>query len=350
MANTEQSAGSNVTPPRHAWGMADIDGSIAAVAREQHGAFSRRQATQAGATKFVIGRRIAKREWLDLKENVFADAAARMTWRLRVMAATLAGPGGVASHRTCAALFRVPGFAENRIEVTRLYGQRPTSSHGVVHRTRWLPPWHLTKVDGITVTTPARMLFDLAAVVSFERLERAVDNALAMSLVTIEALHDMLVEMAERGRTGIGPMRRILAKRLPGYVPNESDLERDFEELLERAGETLPRRQVDVGGEKWIGRVDYRDDDSPVVWEIDGRTHHQQLLDAERDDQRRTELTAAGLVVVQFKRHQIKNQPDWVIGIVRQMRARYSVYARGEKTRPVVSRNAKPRRSRPAPT
>jgi very-short-patch-repair endonuclease len=329
--------------------MPDVDGSIAAVARAQHGAFSRQQAVQAGATEFIIGRRLAKGQWLDLTEKVYASAAARMTWRLRVMAATLAGPGGVGSHRTCAALVRLPGFAENRIEVTRLIGERSTSTHGTVHRTRWLPPWHVTILDGITVTTVARMLFDLAAVVSFPRLERAADNALAMRLVTIEDLHDMLVEMAERGRTGIGPMRRILAKRLPGYTPNESELEADFEQLLEQAGEPIPRRQVDVGGEKWIGRVDYRDDNSPVVWEIDGRTHHQQLLDAERDAQRRTELTAAGLIPVEFKRHQIKNQPDWVVGIVRQMRARYSVDARPMKTPAPVARKVK-RRSRPAPT
>ena len=324
--------------------MAHVDRCIAEVAREQHGAFTRRQAVLAGGTKFIIGRRVAKREWLDLTEDVFAYAAAHMTWRLRVMAATLAGPGGVASHRTCAALFRLPGFAENRIEVTRMIGERSTSSHGLVHRTRWLPPWHLMKLDGITVTRPARMLFDLAAVVSFERLERAVDNALAMGLVTIEALHDMLVEMAERGRTGIGPMRRILAKRSPGYVPNESELEADFERLLEAAGEPIPTRQVDLGGEQWIGRADYRDAGTPLVWEIDGRTHHQQLLDAERDAKRRTELTAAGLIVVEVKRHQIKNQPEWVIGMVRKMRARYSVDATGEKTRPPVPRNATKRR------
>jgi very-short-patch-repair endonuclease len=329
--------------------MPDVDRAIAEVAQTQHGAFSRRQAVAAGATKFVIGRRVAKRTWLDLTEDVFANAAARSTWRLHVMAATLAGPGGVASHRTCAALRRVPGFAENRIEVTRTIGERSTSTHGVVHRTRWLPPWHITKIDGIPVTTSARMLFDLAAVVSFERLERAVDNALVMRIVSLDELHDMLVELAERGRTGIGPMRRILAKRSPGYIPNESELEADFERLLEQAGERIPRRQVDVGGETWVGRVDYRDAGSPVVWEIDGRTHHQQLLDAERDDKRRTELTAAGLVPVRFKRHQIKNQPEWVIGIVRQMRARYSVYATGEKTRPVVSRNAKAPRTRRKP-
>ena len=304
---------------------------------------------QAGATEFIIGRRLAKGHWRDLREKVYASAAARVTWRLRVMAATLAGPGGVASHRTCAALVRLPGFAENRIEVTRLIGDKSTSTHGVVHRTRWLPPWHVTVIDGITVTTVARMLFDLAAVVSFPRLERAVDNALAMRLVTVEQLHDMLVEMAERGRTGIGPMRRILAKRLPGYVPNESELEADFEHLLERAGEPIPRRQVDVGGEKWIGRVDYRDDDSPVIWEIDGRTHHQQLLDAERDAKRRVELSAAGLIPVEFKRHQIKNQPEWVVGIVRQMRARYSVDTSPNKPSAPVARNAK-RRSRTEPT
>jgi very-short-patch-repair endonuclease len=307
-----------------------IDTTIATLADPQHGAFARRQAEAAGATNRQMRSRVAKGSWRDLGEDVLLVAGAHRTWRLAVSIAVLAGGGGVASHRTAAAMWRLPGFAENHIEITRQIDGCSTSRHAKVHRSRWLPDEHMRWVDGIRVTTIERTLFDLAAVVSFDRLDNAVENALKMRLTTVEKLESMLLEMALRGRPGVRPMRRARVKRGPGYIPSESELEREWEALLAKAGERIPRRQVDVGGEHWIGRVDYRDDGSPIVWEIDGRTHHQQLLDSARDARRRVELTAAGLVPVTFTTDQIRNDPDWVIGMVREMRRRHSV----ERQRP----------------
>lgn len=305
--------------------MEAIDRAIATIADPQHGAFARRQAEAAGATTRQMRRRVVNGSWTDLGEEVLLVAGAHKTWRLRVSVATLAGTGGVASHRTAAAMRHVPGFAENHIEITRQIDGKSASRHAKVHRSRWLPDDHVTVIDGIRVTTMARTLFDLAAVVSFDRLDNAVDNALKVRLTTVDELEAMLLEMALRGRPGVRQMRRALVKRGPGYIPSESELEREWERLLERAGEPVPRRQVDIGGEQWIGRVDYRDDSSPVVWEIDGRTHHQQLLDSARDTRRRTELTAAGLIPITFTTEQIRKDPEWVVDVVRKMRRRYSV-------------------------
>lgn len=200
--------------------MIDIDRAVATIAGPQHGVLAQKQARAAGASAFQIRRRIASGRWEDLGEDVIGLPGAHKTWRRRVSAATLAGSGGVAAYRTAAAIYGIPGFAENRLEILRQNTACPVSKLCVVHRSRWLPDWHVTTIDGIRVTTVARTLFDLAAVVSFPRLRRAVNNALAMKLVTREQLELMLLEMAERGRSGIGPMRRVLAKLGPGKMPS----------------------------------------------------------------------------------------------------------------------------------
>ncbi|MEY2476780.1 MAG: hypothetical protein QOG87_2095 [Actinomycetota bacterium] len=264
------------------------------------------------------------------------------TWRQGVSAATHAGPGGVAGYRTAAALFRVPGFAENRLETVRQVNARPVSRLSVVHRTRWLPPWHVTTIDGVRVTTIARTLFDLGAVVSFPRLRRAVNNALAMRLVTYEQLDAMLQEMAERGRSGTRPMRAVLAKLGPGTMPSESALEIEFEEFLEAHNEPLPTRQANVGGDHWIGRTDFRDEGTPILFELDGRTYHQQELDREADAVRDAELSAAGFALLRIPRRLLKERPEWVLARIRELRRRHSVYANAQVPTAAVTRNAKP--------
>jgi hypothetical protein len=331
-------------------GMNDLERAITEIGERQHGVLAQHQAKAAGMSAFQIRRRLANRHWDDLGEEVVGLPGAPRTWRRAVAASTLAGPGGHAGYRTAMALYHVPGFAENRLEVVRRVNASPTSKLSTVHRTRWLPPWHVTPIDGIPVTTVARTLFDLAAVVSYPRLRRAVNSALAMRIVTQQQLEEMLQEMAERGRSGIRPMRRVLAKLGPGKMPSESALEIEFEEFLEAHDEPLPTRQANVGGEHWVGRADFRDEGTPVLMELDGRTYHQQELDREYDEERDAELAAAGFALLRIPRRLLKERPEWVLAKVRELRRRHSVYANARVPTAGVTRNAKPGRRSPAPT
>src|SRR5919106_1359622 len=94
-----------------------------------------------------------------------------------------------------------------------------------------LPPAHVTVVDGIPCTTVARTLFDLAASEKWERrVERAMDNALAMRLVTVATLDDLV--RRSKGRKGVVRMRKLLETRQAEYVPPASELEARFFELV----------------------------------------------------------------------------------------------------------------------
>src|SRR5690606_25206503 len=131
-----------------------------------------------------------------------------------------------------------------------------------------LPEHHVLVLDGVPTVTPARALFDVAGTQRrgaelewwVDRMARMVDSAWAMRLVSGRSLHAMFRELAQRGRPGIRVMRQVLEPRGLDYVPPASALESRVEQILARAGEPPLRRQVDTGdGDRWIGRVDFRD-------------------------------------------------------------------------------------------
>ena len=77
---------------------------LAAIARRQHGSWSRRQALACGFSDKMIRTRIRRGEWLQLDTAVYAHVASLPTWQRSVMAAVLAEPWAAASHRTAAVL------------------------------------------------------------------------------------------------------------------------------------------------------------------------------------------------------------------------------------------------------
>ena len=126
----------------------------------------------------------------------------------------------------------------------------------------------------------------------------------------------MLPELAERGRNGITAMREILAARPLGYIAPASGLEARVIQLLEEAGIRV-RRQVDVGGDDWIGRVDLLVEGTNLVIEVDSARYHSALLDRERDARRDTELAAIGLCVVRIAEQDVWHAPAEVVRTVR---------------------------------
>ncbi len=285
------------------------------IAEEQHGVAARLQCRAFGLEWEALFRR---GEWERLSPRVIRLVGAPRTPKSDVMAAVLdAGTGAVASHQTAAVLWGFPGFEPGKPDVTRPYGvERFRPTLGRLHRTRLLLPHHVTSVDGIPVTTVPRTLFDLAAVLHPARTERALDNAIAASPGLLAALHRMLPELAERGRTGIRLMRDLLADRPASYVPPASGLEARLIHMLDEAG-IATRRQVDIGGDGWIGRVDVLVVGTNLVIEADSARFHTSRLDRERDARRDADLRAAGYEVLRVTEEDVWHRPADVLRRVR---------------------------------
>jgi hypothetical protein len=180
-------------------------------------------------------------------------------------------------------------------------------------------------LEDIPTLVPERALFTIAGSLRrgaerewfVRRMERMVDNAWSARLVSGKTLHAMLDEVAQRGRPGIRVMRQVLAARGLDYVPPASNLEARAIRILEEGGITTMRRQVDVGDESgWIGRVDLRDQEVPLVVEVQSERFHSSLIDVQLDRHRIDRLRRAGFVVVEVTEFQVWHRPRELLAAV----------------------------------
>jgi hypothetical protein len=296
-----------------------MDRAVGKLAERQHGVLLRAQVLDLGFTPDAIQHRLATGRWELVRAGVYRLPGTPRSWEQQLLAVVLgAGAGAVVSHRTAAALWGLAGFRrEERFDVTIPRGRRARHPSGRIHRSLHLPPAHTGHLQSIPVTRPARTLVDLAGVVPAGRTERAIDNALAMGLVTTRELHAVTAELARPGRPGIALLRRLLDERGTGYVAPASELEARYLALTRSAGLPDPVRQHDIGDDTdWLGRTDYSYPPVLVLVELDSRRHHLSKLDFEADRARDNRRVAAGWRPLRFTWRMVTGTPEAVIDLL----------------------------------
>src|SRR4051794_13556481 len=203
-------------------------------AERQHSLVTRQQGValvgRAAFDREVRGRRLQR-----AGPSVFRVPGSVPTWHQDLLCAVWSQPAGaVASHRSAAALWRLPGFPPGPIEVLRTRSGGHRSGAMVLRQTSFLPPHHVTETAAIPTTSAERTVLDLCGLVHPERAERIVDHVVAVKLSTLPALAVVLAECAASGRPGITVLRHLLAERGDHYVPPESELERLVLAVLRR--------------------------------------------------------------------------------------------------------------------
>lgn len=120
------------------------------------------------------------------------------------------------------------------------------------------------------MTTPQRMLVDLAAVVDRETVTRAVEQCVVSRLLSIATIRTELERLPARGRRGVAPMRKVLADWPLGDTRPDSILDVIFGRLCRATGLPVARFQNDVtvGGRPC--RLDAAYPDVMLAIEVDG--------------------------------------------------------------------------------
>lgn len=289
------------------------------LAAGQHG-LVRRADARAVFSRKALSRRLARGDWVADGPRVLRRSGAPDTPALRAMRAVLdAGPGAYLSHGTAAAWWGLPGFDLLRPHVTRPrnisglavgFGQR-------LHEVLALGTDQVTVLDGVPVVRPERLSFELMASVHPMRAERAVETAWSKGLVSGASLRHVFRQLEGQGRAGTVRMRDFLERHADDWVPPASGLEARFKRLTEEHRLGSFRRQVDLGAERWVGRVDFLRDDMPLVVEVQSERYHAALLDRVHDAARRAALEAAGFVVVEVWDTAVWHDRHGVVAAVR---------------------------------
>jgi hypothetical protein len=292
---------------------------VAAVARRQHGAFSRRQALAAGFTATMITQRLASAAWLRLASGVYALASHPFSWERQAMAATLSVPKAVLSGPSAAALHDIEGFRKGRLEVTVPPGRNVRNRLAVVRRSTLI---EATTVEAIPTLTLVDTLLSLAGRVPEFALERAVDAVLARRPALLGRLEDRFVAFAGGHRRGTAAMRKVLAVRSGGDVPPTSELERHLRFMLEAPG--LPPFGYEVVMPWWSGgsgRVDAYSAACCLIVEADGRAWHTRERDFASDRRRDNLAVANGHAVLRFTWHDLVDDVEGSRTLVRAVAA-----------------------------
>lgn len=298
----------------------ELDRRIDAIARRQGGAFNLDQLRTAGGDDDAALHRISIGRWVRLAPAVLAVASYPGTFERQCWAAVLGEPAAALGGLTAAHVRGFHGFNPGRPEIVVPPNGNARSPIATVHR--YESP-AVSTVRGLSVTTPAQTLFDVAPRISVQRLERVVDDELLRGRLTVEALDERLSFYAQTRRAGLPIMRSIVAdRRAEGPTPSVSELERRGDRILRR----LRGRPAIVAeaGFSWLdggtARVDRYLPDCGIIVEFDGRRWHARVRDFDKDRWRDNEAAAAGLVVLRFTWTHIISRPREVLAIIEDTR------------------------------
>jgi very-short-patch-repair endonuclease len=288
-----------------------IDAEIARLATRQHGVVGRSQLVALGLSLDAIDHRVEQRRLLRLHRGVYAVGHRRLARGGAWMAAVLAaGQGAVLSHRSAGALWGVREWRGQDVEVT--VPRRRRKRAGLVVHEAQLPADETTTHDGIPVTTPARTLLDLAALLDEHALARAAERAEALRLTSPTSLADLVARYPRR--PGTPNVRRLLDQHRIVPTTTRSALERRFLTLLD--AENLPRPLVNQRHDHV--EPDFRWTDHRLIVEVDGFETHGTRQAFERDRARDRRLLAEGWRVARITQRQLDDHPK---RLARELRA-----------------------------
>ena len=295
------------------------DDDLLRLAEHQYGVVSATQLRELGLGPNAFARRAGGTQWEALSDEVLRRTGVPSGRGLTAMAAVLdAGVGAVLSHSSAASWWGVPGCLLEPVHVARdSYSTRRPRLPMALHTVRHLPPEWTTALDEVPIVRPELLAMQLFAQHRYERAERYVDHLWSMRLLSGSSIDRLLTAHGQRGRNGIGGLRRYRDERPGVYVPPASALEGRAIRILGDAGIPM-RAQVDVGADQWVGRVDLLHHEEPLVAEVQSDRFHRSLTSAQDDLIRRERLEQAGWVVVELWEHEVWFRPQDVVEKVRR--------------------------------
>lgn len=275
---------------------------IGQLADGQHGVVARRQLRSAGLTREEIAHRIRTGRLRCLYRGVYAVGHRVLSAEARWLAAVFAaGKSAVLSHRSAAALWGIRQSSSSRVDITIPSSRR--SRPGIRFHVTRLPADETASLAAIPVTSVPRTLMDLAAVLDYRSVERAIEQAEVLRLADPLSLPDLLARYPRR--SGVAAIRKVLANGEVGATVTRSEPEERFLRFLGERGLPRPEMNVAMAVRGRHVEVDCVWRQQRVIAELDGRAVHATTSAFERDRARDRALMAAGWRVIRITWRQL---------------------------------------------
>jgi very-short-patch-repair endonuclease len=278
------------------------------VATRQYGLVTNGQLRKLGLSQRQVDWRVARGVLIRVRYLVYRVAGSPVRWEQSVLSAILgAKANAVISHQTAAALWNLRHSDRGSAGIHVTAGTR-VRMEGVTCHVAPITPEECTTHAGIPVTTGERTIMDLSDVLEPQQLAECVDDALRRGLIQLERLRALVThadEAAEAAKTRgvrrrLAPIHQILADRIVGYRPDESEFEKRMNAEWDRLCLPPAQRQYRVRCGQNTYRIDVALPDTRIGVEWESLAHHGTRSGIDNDSNRRADLTAEGWVILSF--------------------------------------------------
>ena len=284
------------------------------MAAEQFGVLSLDELCACGLDRQAVSVRVRRGILHRLHRGVYAVGHPNPPWEGHLLAAVKAcGPGAVLSHMSAAMLWEFVEPDEDRYPEVTVIGAGTRVRRGLrVHRTVDLADRDRRRTQGISLTSPARTLLDIAVRLDGRPLRSAVRRAQGMGSVNVRQICEVIARLGPRKGS-----RRLATIVAEGPAPTRTVLEDVVLDLLLAGGFARPdvNQPLRVEGRRLV--PDFRWPEQRLIVEADGRAWHDGKLAREDDAERQALLEASGERVVRVTWEQAIARPAQTLARLR---------------------------------
>lgn len=208
---------------------------------------------------------------------------------------------------------------DERIHVLVPHGASPEMEGIVVHRCRRIDPHDVVERSRlIRVTSVARTLFDVGAIIGVNGVRSALENALDRELVTIDEVAECVQRLFHRRRPGSRQIRQVLRAKTEWSSAVQSDLENRVLRAIARCGLPTPSIQHVVAFEDGSSvRFDFAWPYAKVALEVDHSFWHAGSAESRLDKRRDRRVAALGWTTLRITEDDVRQGLDECMNDVR---------------------------------
>jgi very-short-patch-repair endonuclease len=199
------------------------------------------------------------------------------------------------------------------IEVTSDHRLRKRA--GIVSHQNRLNRADVVTIGFIPCTTIARTLVDLSHA-QHDAAERAVDAALRLGSVSLQALNEYVELAASKKMRGSAALRKFLSCRGDDEAISESEMESLYARVTRIGSIPMGERQAPREGVR-KGRVDIWYPDQNLVVELDGRKWHSSRRELKRDKRYDNLLNISGKRVLRLNWEDLTVEREFTLELLR---------------------------------
>ena len=290
--------------------------AIAGLLTRQHGLITRAQALACGLDQNVFDRRVRTGGlWQRLLPGVYLTVTGTPTQdQLDTAALLYAGPGSTLTGPAALRRHGVRGPRSKTVDVLIPASRRRKSVDYVAIRFTRRMPEQVCYLGPVQFVLPARAVADSARWLDdLPSVRATVAAAVQTRLCTIDQL---VAELRSGPVQGSAFFRAALAEVMDSV---RSSREAEMKDLIKRGRLPVPLFNARLYcGDELIAVADAWWPDAGVVAEVDSKEWHLSPSDWEKTMRRHAKLTSLGVLVLHFTPRQIRQEPEQVLGIIRQ--------------------------------